>query len=90
MYINFLKNIAFTKLIKTDNRLREFNFRKLPDSEKQGLFHVDVSDDRGNRIVFHMKKESADKQWKISTVPVPQWIQNAETKLHEQIEIELQ
>jgi len=90
MYINFLKNIAFTKLIKTDDRLREFNFRKLPDAQQQGVFHVDVSDDRGNRIVFHMKKESAADQWKISTTLVPQWIQNAEAKLHEQIEIELQ
>ncbi len=37
-----------------------------------------------------MKKESAADQWKISTTPVPQWIQNAEAQLHEQIEIELQ
>ena len=47
MILEFTKNIHFTRLIKAAGRLREFNFRKLPDH----LFHVDVSDERGNRII---------------------------------------
>jgi hypothetical protein len=87
MFINFSKNIAFTKLVKVDDRLREFNFRKLPGNEKE-LFHVDVSDDRGNRIIFQMQKENGGT-WKINTPIVPQWVSNAEPMLHEQIENEL-
>ena len=49
------RNIKFKKLIKEDGRLREFNFRKV-NGIREELFTVEVSDDRGNRIMFKMHK----------------------------------
>ncbi len=87
MKIQFIKNIQFTKLVKVENRLREFNFRKI-NSEKEGLFTVDVSDDRGNRIIFNMEKN--DGRWTIATPDtLPEWITNNPQKFEELIEEEL-
>ena len=72
----------FTKLVKAGDRLREFNFRKLPGSSD---FHVDVSDERGSRHVFKMHKEPED-QWKINAGNLPTWIYEAEEKLGNAIE----
>lgn len=84
MLSHFSRNIAFTKLVKSEDRLREYNFRKLPGMATD-VFHVDVSDDRGNRIMFRMEKQEG--HWKIiDQTTLPQWIWNAETKLHEKIE----
>lgn len=83
MRIEFTRNIHFTRLLKTSGRLREFNFRKIGGTPEL-LFHVDVSDDRGNRIMFRMQK--AEKgQWTIIS-PVPQWIIEIENSLHNIIE----
>jgi hypothetical protein len=84
MLFHFAKNIAFTKLVKCDDRQREYNFRKLPGTD-ENLFHVDVSDDRGNRIIFKMHKENGG-QWQIVDQNLPQFIKNAEPQLHEVIE----
>ncbi len=86
MQIQFIKNIQFTKLIKADGHLREFNFRKLTGFQDE-LFTVDVSDDRGNRIMFRMRKE--DGTWKIIAQPLPEWVVKNETVFHDQIEEEL-
>jgi hypothetical protein len=86
MALNVRKNVQFTKLIKAPGHLKEFNFRKLPGASE--LFHVDVNDDRGNRIMFNMKLE--DGQWKIADNIVPKWVTDAEQKLHSAIEEELQ
>ncbi len=85
MALNVRKNVQFTKLIKGPMHLKEFNFRKLPGETE--LFHVDVNDDRGNRIMFNMKLE--DGQWKIADNIVPKWVSDAEQKLHTAIEEEL-
>ncbi len=87
MQIQFIKNIQFSKLVKAEGRLREFNFRK-PNGLQEGLFTVDVSDDRGNRIVFHMQKE--DKTWKIMQQQLPSWIRDYETHYNALIEEEMQ
>ncbi|RYZ78979.1 MAG: hypothetical protein EOP04_28630 [Proteobacteria bacterium] len=88
MQIRFVKNIQFTKVIKAEGRMREFNFRK-PNGREQALCTVDVSDDRGHRIVFNMQKE--DNSWKIlSHPPVPAWVSALENKFSELIEEELQ
>lgn len=87
MRIHFVKNIQFTKLLKAEGRLREFNFRKL-GGQQEGIFTVDVVDDRGNRILFRMQKE--DGSWKITEQTLPRWIWDNEKKLHELIEEELQ
>jgi hypothetical protein len=55
MQIHFTKNIQFTKLLKAEGRLREFNFRKV-NAPQETLFTIDVCDDRGNRIMFRMQQ----------------------------------
>ena len=87
MEINFKKNIQFTRTAKTNGRVREFNFRKIQGTDEE-LFHVDVSDERGNRIMFRMHK--ANGQWKIVNQEMPKWVWDAENSLHELIEEELQ
>lgn len=87
MKIEFIKNVQFTKLVKADGQLREFNFRKISGS-KENLFSVDVSDDRGNRKMFKMQK--TDKDWKIVTNDqLPDWITTNETIFNDLIEEEL-
>ena len=85
MELKFIKNIQFTKLIKVDGRLKEFNFRK-PNGRREGLFTVDVIDDRGNRIIFNM--ESSENHWKIVTNELPDWVNSSESTLEELIEEE--
>jgi hypothetical protein len=87
MKLSFVKNIQFTKTVKADARLREFNFRKL-NGLQQEIFTVDFVDDRGNRIMFRMQKE--DNAWKIVPQALPEWVLKAEKKFNELIEEELQ
>lgn len=86
MKIQFIKNIQFTRLVKADGRLREFNFRKI-NGIKEGMFTVDVSDDRGNRIIFNMEKN--DNHWNIASPSLPEWITKNEATFEELIEEEL-
>lgn len=85
MGLNVRRNIQFTKLIKAPTQLKEFNFRKVPGAEE--LFHVDVNDDRGNRIIFNMKREN--DEWRIADNIVPKWISDAEPRLKDAIAQEL-
>ena len=87
MQIQFKRTIQFTRHVKVSGRVREFNFRKIPGTDEE-LFHVDVSDERGNRIMFRMQK--TDGSWKIVDQLLPQWVRDGEGKLHELIEEELQ
>ena len=80
--LHFTKNVHFTKLVKIADRLREFNFRRVPDATEQ-LFHVDVRDDRGNRIVFRLRKNQ--DHWQIVEQSLPQWIYSTEKILSEVI-----
>jgi hypothetical protein len=86
MRIEVKKNIHFTKLVKVNGRLKEFNFRKL-GGPNEGLFTVDVSDDRGNRILFRMQKEQ--ESWKIQPQQLPPWVMDKENTFHDLIEEEL-
>jgi hypothetical protein len=86
MQMKFIRNIQFTKLVKAEGRLREFNFRK-SNGLQEGIFTIDVSDDRGYRIVFHMQKE--ENIWKILPQQLPAWIRENEVRLGELIEEEL-
>ena len=86
MPINFIKNIQFTKLIKAEGRLREFNFRKTGTGIEERC-SVDTVDDRGNRIIFSMLKEN--ETWKIGSSLLPKWILNYEDDLQKAIEEEL-
>lgn len=83
MKLQVAKNIQFSRLIKANGRLCEFNFRKMTGLH-EGLFSIDVADDRGNRILFKMEKEEGF--WKIISESLPFWITDACTQLHEKIE----
>ena len=85
MELKFVKNIQFTRLIKADGRLKEFNFRK-PNGREEGLFTVDVIDDRGNRIIFNMAKE--ENAWRIVSENLPSWTVESEGSFNEIIEEE--
>jgi hypothetical protein len=85
--IIFNRNIQFTKLIKAEGRLREFNFRRV-NALHEELFTIDVSDDRGNRIMFKMRKEGND--WALTNdQPVPDWIRAKTSNYNEAIAEEL-
>ena len=86
MRIEVKKNIHFTKLVKVNGRLKEFNFRKL-GGPNEGLFTVDVSDDRGNRVLFRMQKEQYI--WKILPQQLPNCLMEKENTFHDLIEEEL-
>jgi hypothetical protein len=87
MIVQFNRNIQFTKLIKAEGRLREFNFRKVNGLHEE-LFTVDVSDDRGNRLMFKMQKDG--EEWLItSDQPLPEWIKTNGSRFNAAIEEEL-
>lgn len=69
----------FSKVIKAGDRLREFNFRQtyLNDDSR---YSVDVPDDKGNRILFSIYKNS-EAQWKVAAQLMPIWVHNAEQDL---------
>jgi hypothetical protein len=76
-------NMYFSKIIKTGERQREFNFRKLsrtPDTS----FSVDVPDDKGNRIMFQMHLNT-EGEWKTDNENLPVWVHHAEAVLADAI-----
>ena len=77
----------FSKVIKAGERQREFNFRQLAGGTEE-KYHVDVPDDKGNRIIFQMFQEGG--QWKTGEQPLPQWIQGVEHQLSELITEQLE
>lgn len=83
--MKLIKNIQFTKLIKANGRLKEFNFRKVNGQE--GLFTVDVVDERDNRVFFTLQK--IDNNWKLVNQPLPNWVIENETIFNDLIEEEL-
>ena len=86
MKLQFIKNVQFTKLIKVNGRLREFNFRK-PNNSDQSPFSIDVIDEWGSRVMFHMKK--AEGEWKLVQPDLPKWILENENTLRSLIMDEL-
>ena len=88
MYLHIIKNIQFTRNLKVNGLVREFNFRKISGPPEE-LFHVDVVDDRGNRIMFRMQK-TGEGHWRFIHPNMPGWLLEAETGLHKIIEEELQ
>ena len=73
-------NIFFSKLIKLEGRLREFNFRKI--SGLQNIFHVDVTDDRGRRIMFRMAEQEGVSDWNVPVDSLPNWLSDASPYLN--------
>ena len=70
-------NISFSKVIKLGDRLREFNFRRIPGSDN---YSINVSDDKGQRILFNLLKTS-EKNWVIEGQNLPLWLQFSESVL---------
>lgn len=85
MELDFVKNIQFTRLIKVDGRLKEFNFRK-PNSKQEGSFTVDVMDELGARIIFNMEKKESN--WRITNPQLPVWVLESEHAFQEIIDKE--
>jgi len=86
MKLTYSKNIQFTRLLKVHGRLKEFNFRK-PNHKPESLFTVDVIDDYGARIIFHMKNEN--EGWKIREDDLPGWVLEKEDDYNSIIHEEL-
>ncbi len=70
-------NISFSKVIKLGDRLREFNFRRIPGSDN---YSINVSDDKGQRILFNLTKTS-ERNWVIEGQNLPLWLQFSESVL---------
>lgn len=75
-----IKNIAFTLLIKIKGRLREFNFRKRSDD----IFDGDISDERGTRYFFKMRKR--EETWKMEGLELPTWLTESEIQVIEALD----
>ncbi len=73
----YKRNIQFSRLIKINGQLREFNFRKATPESK--IYNVDIGDERGNRFIWSM--EERDGQWKIQGGLLPTWIVDCESSL---------
>jgi hypothetical protein len=71
----------FSKVIKAGDRLREFNFRLLSQGADM-QYHVDVPDEKGNRVIFRMSRND-DGNWKPDASILPAWIVNAEDQLND-------
>jgi hypothetical protein len=72
MPIIFTPNVVFTSFIKIEGRIHEFNFRK----KNEAVFEADSTDDRGNRIMFELCKES--ENWTITGPNLPAWVRHSE------------
>jgi hypothetical protein len=76
-------NIAFSRIIKINGRLWEFNFRKLPIGGNQ--FHVDVTDEKGRRLFFNLLRDETGS-WRSNTSGLPEWVVQSEKVLGNVIE----
>ena len=79
-------NIAFSKLIKINERLWEFNFRKRPAD--QLFFHGDVPDSKGGRFLFSIFQLEPGI-WRIEGQSLPISIIAAENIIGQSIEEEM-
>jgi len=79
-----LRNIQFTKLIKTGGRLREFNFRKSKGKEGP-MFTIDVADPKDERhyLIFRYK----ENRWVLEKKNLVAWIEEALPQIAVAIEV---
>jgi hypothetical protein len=78
--MNPIQNIHFTLLIRVNNRLHEFNFRKRKDDS----YDVDTSDERSNRHYFKLFHQ--EDGWKMQGQNLPPWITSNEAAILEALE----
>jgi hypothetical protein len=72
--------------LKTPQHQLEFNFLRLRGSNTD--FYADVTDEKGERIVFNLYKDD-QSNWMIRGHNVPPWISSMQTQLGLTIEEEL-
>ena len=80
-------SIAFSKIVKAGNKLREFNFTQA----SYGLdmsFDIDVVANNEERITFRMVKNT-DEQWVLLSHNLPEWLENAQPQLADAINEEI-
>jgi hypothetical protein len=65
------RQIQFSKAIKANGVIREFNFLKIKTAAVP-TYHVDVSDERGNRHYFSLVYEN--QGWIIPKTTLPAWV----------------
>ena len=87
MLLQFKKMVQFSLLVKAGGRLREFNFRKLRNTEEEALFTVNVCDEKDDRVFFTMTKN--EKDWAIPQ-QLPAWLSQSQKDLKKALEEELQ
>jgi hypothetical protein len=78
--MNPIQNIHFTLLIRVNNRLHEFNFRRRQDDS----FDADTSDDRGNRHYFKILVSGS--KWNMMGANLPRWITENEAVIIEKLQ----
>jgi hypothetical protein len=76
--VQFHRQVQFSQTIKANGHLREFNFLKIKNAEFP-TYHVDVSDERGNRHYFSLVFQN--DLWEIAETKLPQWIKDAQDVL---------
>ncbi len=81
MHLNFTKVRHFSRLLRAGNQTREFNFKKLTSESASEVFHVDVADERGDRIVFRLRQ--TEKGWDPQPASLPKWVEEALPQLCE-------
>ncbi len=86
MQIHFNRAVQFSLLIKLESRLREFNFRKIRNTEVD-TFSVNVCNERGERIFFDMKKQESG--WDFTPSNLPAWIEHNKKQIQQAVEDEL-
>ncbi|MEO5947411.1 MAG: hypothetical protein ABIP79_11395 [Chitinophagaceae bacterium] len=86
MHIHYNRAVQFSLLIKLDGRLREFNFRKIRNTEED-TFSVNVCNERGDRIFFDMKKQETG--WEFTPSNLPAWIEQNKKNIQQAVEDEL-
>jgi hypothetical protein len=77
-------NISFTRIIKAGINKKEFNFRQLQSGQGKS-YHIDVTDEKGNRIMFGIYSDAA-ANWRITGERLPLWIHNLTEVLGNAIE----
>jgi len=79
----FQKQVQFSKHIKAGGHIKEFNFLKLNNTETP-TYSVDVSDERGKRLVFLLINDGGD--WRISGEGLPEWLASAGHILQQEVD----
>ena len=82
--MKFQKQVQFSKYIKIEGQLKEFNFLKLNKNDFP-TYTVDVSDERGRRFIFLLVQDG--KEWKITGDDLPNWILDAKGLLQQEVEL---